>query len=178
MKSGESKTRDIFFRPEATGSFTIRATVFTTPTDPDTSDNIDQATVRVTANLRDDSGELELSYRTALELEPSTGGVGQIVWNGAHSQDVSPSGEFVYVVTAAEGENRIAARWTASAEATGSWRFDFGASSQFVRGSIRVESGHVLSLAGSSIVFALRPGAPSPRFTIQVGEGRRAPLLR
>jgi hypothetical protein len=177
MPNGSTQTRQIRFRPTATGTIRNDASVFSL-NDPDTSNNFASASVRVTANLTDGSGELEFRYRTALELEPSTGGVGQIVWNGAHAQETAPSGEFVYVVKAIEGENRIAAQWTGPAEATGSWRFDFGAAPQFVSGSIRVESGQVRSQSGSSIVFALRPGVPAPRFTIQVGEARRTPLLR
>lgn len=176
MQSGASQTKRIRFAPTATGSITNRATVFSL-NDPDTSNNIASVTTRVNSNLTEGSGELELSYWTALKLEPSAGSAGQIVWNGSHAQDTAGSGEFVYVVKALEGENRIAAQWTSPGTANGSWRFDFSASSQFVSGSIRVESGQVLSQDGSSIVFALRSGAPSPRFTIQVGEGRRTPLL-
>ena len=177
MPSGSSQTKRIYFRPTAIGSFNNRVTVISL-NDPDLSDNIVDLTVRVTANLREGSGELELSYRTALELEPPMGGGGQIVWNGSSAQDTTASGEFVYVVRAIEGENRVAAHWSGSGTARGSWRFDFSSASHFVPGSIRVESGLVLSQDGSSIVFAVRPGSPSPQFTLEVGEGRRDPLLR
>ena len=177
MPSGSSQTKRIYFRPTVAGSFNNRATAFSL-NDPDTSNNIDDVTIRVTANLSDGSGELELTYRSSLKLEPPAGGAGQIVWNGSSAQETTASGEFIYVVRAIEGENRVTAHWTGSGTARCSWRFDFSSDSRFVPGSIRVESGQVLSQDGSSIVFALRPGAPSPQFTLQAGDGRRTPPLR
>ncbi len=132
----------------------------------------------MTSNLKDGSGELELTYRTALKVDPPGGSAGRIVWNGSQAQETAGSGEFAYVAKVIEGENRIEAHWTATGNASGSWRFDFGAASQFVSGSIRVESGQVLSQDGSSIVFGLRSGAASPRFTIQVSPHPPTHLLR
>jgi hypothetical protein len=177
MPAGSSQSKRIFFRPTATGSFNNRVTAISL-NDPDLSNNIVDATIRVTANLREGSSELEMSYRTALELEPPTAAGGQIVWNGSSAQDTAGSGEFVHIVRAIEGENRITAHWAGSGTARGSWRFDFSSASQFVPGSIRVESGQVLSQDGSSIVFVLRQGSPSPQFTIQVGKDRGGSLRR
>ena len=103
-----------------------------------------------------------------------TGRRGQIVVNGGSFQATDNSGEYAYTARVQEGLNRVETRLDLSAGSSGFWRFDFGASAEFVSGSLRVESGQALSHDGASIVFALGRGAPPPRFTFEVGEGRRS----
>jgi hypothetical protein len=93
--------------------------------------------------------------------------------NGGSFQATDNSGDYAYTVRVREGLNRVETRLDLPAGSSGIWRFDFGASAEFVSGSFRVESGQVRSQDGVSVVFALGSGAPPPRFTFEMGEGRR-----
>jgi len=118
--------------------------------------------------------ELEMAYRSSMDVEPRNGRVrGQIVINGASFQGTDNSGEFVYTARVKEGLNRVETQMEVPGDVSASWRFDFSASAGFVAGSLRVESGQVVSHDGTSIVFAARRGAPPPRFTFEAGEARR-----
>jgi uncharacterized repeat protein (TIGR01451 family) len=178
MASGTTQSKRVIARALATGTATNTANVVFAG-DPNPSNNTASTTTRITSNLNaSGSGEIELIYKSVLAFEPDgRSGRGRIVWNGSHSQETGP-GDFVYLAKVLEGHNSIEAHWTTTAHASATWRFDFSTAPEFVSGSLRVESGQVLFLDGSSIVFALRSGQPFPRFTFEIGEGRRGRPLR
>jgi hypothetical protein len=93
--------------------------------------------------------------------------------NGGSYQVTDNAGDFAYTARVQEGLNRIETRLELPAGSSGFWRFDFGGSPEFVAGSLRVESGQILSQDGASIVFGVGRGSSAPRFTFEVGEGRR-----
>jgi hypothetical protein len=181
MTSGQTGSKSFRVTPTAAGTITNTVNLVTLPVDPNPSNNSVSISTRVTSSLRTESvGELNLTYKSLLAAEPEGGGsvTGRIVWNGANAQETTGSGEFIYRANAVSGTNRVEAHWTPIGEAGGTWRFDFRADKAFVPGSFYVESGQVVSMDGHSIVFALRAGAPSLRFTFeadmsQTGEPRR-----
>jgi uncharacterized repeat protein (TIGR01451 family) len=144
------------------------------PADPNPSNNSQTVNTPI-ALTAGPSAELDMTYRSSIVVEPRNGGArGQIVVNGGSFQATDDAGEYVYQARVREGVNRIETRLDVPAGSSGTWRFDFGASPEFVSGSLRVESGRVVSQDGASIVFALGREAPPPRFTFEVGEGRRS----
>jgi uncharacterized repeat protein (TIGR01451 family) len=149
------------------------------PTDPNPGNDSASLTTRILAALTPTpSSPPELAYRSRMEVEPGRGAArGHIVLNGSVFQETDSSGEFVYTARAREGVNRIETQADLSEGASGSWRFDFGGSRDFVPGSLRVEAGRVVAQDGFSITFGLGSGTGAPRFTFQMGEGRRAPAF-
>jgi uncharacterized repeat protein (TIGR01451 family) len=156
------------------GQLTNTATVtLGSPTDPNSGNNSDSVMTRL-ALTDGPSSDPDMSYRSSIVVEPRTGQVrGQIVVNGGSFQATDNSGDFAYATRVMEGLNRIETRLDIPAGASGMWRFDFSGSKDFVAGSLRVESGQVLSQDGASLVFAVRSGTSAPRFTFEVGQGRR-----
>jgi len=69
------------------------------------------------------------------------------------------------------GENVVEGRLLSEAGEPGQWRFDFRGTSRFVPGSLRVDSGDVLTLDGQSVVFRVtgKPG-PAIRFRFRLEE--------
>ncbi|HEY7699364.1 MAG TPA: PKD domain-containing protein, partial [Vicinamibacteria bacterium] len=69
------------------------------------------------------------------------------------------------------GENVLEGRLLSEAAEPGQWRFDFRATSGFVKGSLRVDAGDVLALDGESVVFRVtgKPGPPI-RFRFRLEE--------
>ena len=121
------------------------------------------------------AAERDITYRSSIAVEPRSGQVrGQIVLNGGSFQATDNSGDFAYTAPVYDGLNRIETRLEAPSGSSGFWPFDFGTAREFVPGSIRVELGQVLSQDGASIVFAVGRRAPPPRFTFEIGEGRRS----
>ena len=157
------------------GALTNTASVtLNSPIDPVSSNN-SQSVVTTLFMRAGPPAELDVRYRSSIVVEPRNGGArGQIVVNGGSFQATDDAGEYVYQARVREGVNRIETRLDVPTSSSGTWRFDFGASPEFVFGSLRVESGRVVSQDGASIVFALGREAPPPRFTFEVGEGRRS----
>jgi hypothetical protein len=158
------------------GTLTNTASVsLASPADPVSSNNSASAATRI-ALTDGPAAEMDLTYRSSIGVEPRNGQVrAQILVNGGSFQATDNSGDFAYTARAHDGVNRIETQLDVPAGSSGIWRFDFGASREFVSGSIRVELGQVLAQDGASIVFALGRRAPAPRFTFEVGEGRRSP---
>lgn len=158
------------------GMLTNTATVtLGSPTDPNSSNNSQSVMTRI-ALTDGPPAESDMTYRSSIVVEPRSGQVrGQIVVNGGSYQATDNSGDFSYTARVHDGLNRMETRLEVPAGSSGFWRFDFGGSQEFVVGSFLVESGQILSRDGASIVFAVRRGAPVPRFTFEVGEGRRIP---
>jgi Domain of unknown function DUF11 len=147
----------------------------TSPADPNSSNNSATAATRISPLKDGPPEETDVSYKSSIAVEPRDGSVrAQILVNGSSFQATDNSGEFSYTARVHDGVNRIETRILLPDRSSGSWRFDFGATADLVAGSVRVESGRVLSQDGLSIVFALGRGAPPPRFTFEVGAGRRS----
>jgi uncharacterized repeat protein (TIGR01451 family) len=145
------------------------------PTDPNSSNNSASVSTRI-ALTDGPVEERDTTYRSSIVVESRSGQVrGQIVVNDGSFQATDNSGDFVYTAPMRDGLNRLETRLELPPGSSGFWRFDFSASRDFVFGSIRVELGQVLSQDGASVVFAVGRRAPAPRFTFEVGEGRRSP---
>jgi uncharacterized repeat protein (TIGR01451 family) len=152
---------------------TATVTLGSSTTDPNGGNNSDSVMTRI-ALTDGPASERDMTYRSSMAVEPRSGQVrGQIVVNGGSFQATDNSGDFAYAARVTDGLNRIETRLDIPSGVTGTWRFDFGGSQDFVAGSLRVESGRVHSQDGASITFAIRHGAPPPRFVFEVGEGRR-----
>ncbi len=164
------------FQATQAGSLTNTVTVLqASPTDPNSSNNTRSVSTLI-AFTAGPPAELDMAYRSSIDVEPRNGSVrGQIVINGSF-QGTDNSGEFVYTARVKEGLNRVETQVDAPGDASGSWRFDFSASADFVAGSLRVESGQVFSQDGTALVFVVGGGASPPRFTFEVGEARRVPF--
>jgi hypothetical protein len=158
------------------GTLTNTATVtLASPTDTNSSNN-SASFVTPIALTDGPAAERDMTYRSSIAVEPRSGQVrGQILVNGGSFQETDNSGDFAYAAPVREGLNRIETRLDIPTGSSGFWRFDFGASRDFVPGSIRVELGQVVSQDGATILFAVGRRAPPPRFTFEVGEGRRSP---
>jgi Domain of unknown function DUF11 len=158
------------------GTLTNTASVsLSSPKDPNSSNNTGSVVTRILPLTDGPPVETDVSYRSSIVVEPRDGSVrAQILVNGGSLQATDNSGEFSYTARGHDGVNRVEARLVVPAVSPGFWRFDFGAATDFVSGSFRVESGQVVSQNGDTIVFALGRGAPPPRFTFEIGAGRRA----
>ncbi|MGH9322863.1 MAG: DUF11 domain-containing protein [Vicinamibacteria bacterium] len=144
------------------------------PTDPARGNNSDSVTTRILPLTSGPSQERDMPYRSRIEVDPRHGRVrAQIVVNGSSFQETDDSGEFTYTARVKDGVNRVDTQLVLSDRSSGFWRFDFGGSPDFVAGSFRVESGSVLSRDSTSVTFVMGAGAPPPRYTFEVGEGRR-----
>jgi uncharacterized repeat protein (TIGR01451 family) len=162
-------------RATRAGTLTNSASVtLAAPTDPNSGNNSQSVSTRITALNAGPPAEMDVTYRSSIDVEPGNQPTrGQIVVNGASFQATDDAGEYAYTVRVREGLSRVETRLDLSDSSSGFWRFDFSTAGELVGGSLRVESGQVLSQDGSSIVFAVGRGAPPPRFTFEIGEGRR-----
>jgi uncharacterized repeat protein (TIGR01451 family) len=146
------------------------------PNDPNSGNNSQSVSTRISALNAGPPAEMDVTYRSSIGVEGKTGQArGQIVVNGGSFQATDDAGEYAYRVRVREGLNRVETRLDLSDGSSGFWRFDFSTAGELVAGSLRVESGQVLSQDGVSIVFAIGGLAPPPRFTFEIGEGRRSP---
>jgi uncharacterized repeat protein (TIGR01451 family) len=163
-------------RATKAGTLTNSAAVsLASPTDPNKSNDSQSVSTRISALTGDPPAEMDVTYRSSIAVQPTKGlARGHIVVNGGSFQATDDAGEYVYTVRVREGLNRVETRLELPAGSSGFWRYDFSASAEVVTGSLRVESGQVFSQDGVSIVFALGRGAPPPRFTFEIGEGRRS----
>ncbi len=123
-------------------------------------------------SLRTDvASELQLTYRSFLDLPPADGRVrGRIVVNGSQARETDNSGPQTNRGPASSGTNRIEAFVEDSGNRRGAWQFDFSESPGFQAGSIRVESGEARAVTGSSVVFAVGTGTGPIRFTFSLAE--------
>jgi uncharacterized repeat protein (TIGR01451 family) len=170
LGAGVSKTLVLRVVPTTNGTLTNTATVISLPADPVPSNNattINSSVPGLRAS-RDEESTIHLQYRTTLDLSPRTERVhGHIVVNGAVSFELDGSGVQEHQFEARRGVNRFEASIDRDAKVHGSWRFEFGASADLVRGSLRVESGAVLSIGSDSVVFAVGDGQPAIRFSLE-----------
>jgi len=129
----------------------------------------DRTTQFVVVERRSASNPPDLSFLSQLELEAGTSA--QIALNEAETvATVAPSPQR-HRARARSGENVIEGRLLSEAGEPGQWRFDFRGTSTFVPGSLRVDSGEVLTVDSQSVVFRVtgKPGPPI-RFRFRLEE--------
>jgi len=106
-----------------------------------------------------EQGSVPTSFASFLEVgSAESAPLAHLLVNGAALQAAESAVTVRHPLTGQPGENTIEASLSSSAAAQGLWRFDFSATDRFTPGSIQVESGQVVSLDGSSIVFRLGGG--------------------
>lgn len=92
---------------------------------------------------------------------------GRILVNGqAHAID--NSGPRVYWSKCNSGTNLIEAFLEPGLEADGFWEFNFRDTPNFVRNSLKVESGEVSSLDGQSVIFVVSNSNQRIRFSFEL----------
>lgn len=100
----------------------------------------------------------DISFTSALELPEGEPTRAQLTLN--ESAAVTTSALQQITLRSRAGDHVIDGRLVNEASGPGRWRFDFAATKGFARGSLRVDSGQVISLDATSVVFRLsgRPG--------------------
>jgi hypothetical protein len=158
---------------QLTGARTHSITVVVTSptTDPDLSNNQGTETTVVTSGQRAEHSAQVLELLSTLDVRPPDGRIrARITINDAASEETSNTGARPHRFRTQAGENRIAAQVQLGKSDSGTWRLDFGSTRAFVPGSLRVESGQVVSQDASSVTFGLRAGTNDLRFSLQLSE--------
>jgi hypothetical protein len=120
----------------------------------------DRTTQFVVVERRTSSNPPEIDFLSQLEL-PSASSA-QIALNDSETLTTAGPGPSRHRARGRAGENVVDARLLSESAEEGRWRFDFRDSAGFVPGSLRVDSGDVLSLDRTSVVFRVtgKPGPP------------------
>ncbi len=130
-------------------------------------------TVNVSYYLRSpflQSKQIATSFTSYLGIAPFDGSArGQVMLNGTRTDSVDSSSPFQHRAQGKFGENTIEAFVPTPTDQPGFWRFDFGGADGFVAGSIKIQSGQVISSNSKSVVFRVS-GAPGERikFTFEL----------
>lgn len=129
----------------------------------------DRTTQFVVVERRSASIPPELNFTSQLELSPGTSA--QIALNEAETVATVAPAPQRHRARARSGENVVEGRLLSEAAEPGQWKFDFRGASRFVPGSLRVDSGEVLTIDGHSVVFRVtgKPGPPI-RFRFRLEE--------
>ena len=169
LPNGGTASVDITVAVSGPGTLSNSVNVFSGVPDPDTSNNSDTETTTVqTALTEPPETEVGLTFTSALVVEPRHPTArGHVVVNGSLLETTDSQAPRDHRVPAQPGPNRIEAYAESSAD-EGFWRFDFAGSPHFVAGSLRVESGEVISLDATSVVFALPRASERIRFTLDL----------
>jgi len=143
--------------PTAVGSITNRASVSGNEPDPDLKNN--DFSLMTQVNLRAEPLEptaLATTFTSFLGVGPFDGSSrGEVRLNDATLAVTDSSAPFDHRLSGRAGENGVEAHLTSEAGASGFWRFDFSGAPHFVAGSIRVETGEVISLDAYTVVFGV-----------------------
>ncbi|MGH9322272.1 MAG: PKD domain-containing protein [Vicinamibacteria bacterium] len=129
----------------------------------------DRTTQFIVVERRGSGTASEVTLTTELTLTPGTSA--QLSFNDAETiSTVAPSPQ-QHRVRARPGENVVDARLLSEATGEGRWRFDFRAEPSFIRGSIRIDFGEVLTLDAQSVVFRITgESGPPVRFRFRLQE--------
>jgi uncharacterized repeat protein (TIGR01451 family) len=149
------------------GTFTNNVGAFGSQPDPNTSNNTDSESTTVVSTLRTPTAPaVSTSFSSTLELEASAAQpVGRVLLNDTVLGDTRNRAPYVHHFTVAGQEARVEGHLeSAAADSEGFWLFDFTDSPNFTAGSLRAESGIVVSLTSHKIVFSLKNGATPIRF--------------
>jgi len=164
--NGDSITVEIRVIASQLGTFTNTLRAFGSQPDPNTSNNTDTESTTVVAALRaPTAADLSTSFMSTLEMEASDGqAVGRVVVNDMVLRDTRNRTPHVHRITVTGHEARVEGHIEPAADSDGVWVFDFTDSPAFTPGSLRVESGSVVSLTTYKVVFLLKGGLSPIRF--------------
>jgi uncharacterized repeat protein (TIGR01451 family) len=170
IAAGQTRTVQIDVIANTTGSKTNTAFALGAEVDPNMGNNTASVTTSVNPLKTSEEGAAEpLSFENELRLaRPPEGATGTVVVNGSALLQVRSGPPARHRVGASSGTNRFEAALDAGVDCVGSWRFDFRPDGKIVSGSLRVESGEVLSLSPDAVVFSVRGGAAPIRFTVEL----------
>jgi hypothetical protein len=132
----------------------------------------DRTTQFVVVERRSSSNPPGIDFLSQIEL-PSAASA-QIAINDSEKLSTGGPAPMRHRARGRSGENLIEARLLSESAVEGQWRFDFRESASFVPGSLHVDSGDVLSVDRTSVVFRVTgqtgmPGAPI-RFRFRLEE--------
>ena len=166
VPGGENRIAGVSFQAVQVGTVNVGASV-SSSNEPSANqgNNTGSDSTQIVAALRDArSEETDLTFQSSLALTPSGESVrARIAVNDSRAEETGGSAR-IHTMKGLTGENRMEAVLF-NRDSRGSWRFDFGGTRDFVRGSLRVGSGDVESLDGTSVGFRVSPGMGPIRFT-------------
>ncbi len=127
----------------------------------------DQTTQFVVVEDSSSVNPSDVTFTSQLELPE--GNSGQISLNATEIVATVAPAPQRYRLRAYAQENVVDARLLTRPNGPGQWQFDFSNSQGFVPGSLRVDSGQVLSLDSRRVVFRVGEGAgPRIRFRFRL----------
>jgi hypothetical protein len=166
VPGGQNRTAGVSFQAVQVGTVNVGASV-SSSNEPSANqgNNTGSDSTLIVAALRDArSEETGLTFQSSLALTPPVGSVrARIVVNDSRAEETGGPAR-IHTMKGLSGENRMEAVLF-NRDSRGSWRFDFSGTRAFVRGSLRVESGDVESVDGTSLGFRVSPGMGPIRFT-------------
>jgi hypothetical protein len=171
---GTSEVRTAVFLPTAAG--TLRGTVRAVAFGCDTNSGNDTVNVTTSASfLRAPEGdEVRLRLRSELTVESNRGGRGTLLLNDTAPVPTESGAIHIVNVMGRAGGNHLEARLSGGELAPGRWWFDFADTPEFVAGSIRVDSGPVISVGDRAVGFTVGKESGVIRFGFEL----RAPATR
>lgn len=178
VPAGQPKTARVSFQALQAGTVTVGASV-TSSNEPaaNQGNNTGSDSTPITAALQDAVSDLELAFRSALDLtRPGRGALARILVNDSMVGENGGSVQ-IHKMKGRPGENRVEVVLV-NQDSHGYLRFDFSGSTLFVPGSLRIGSGDVESVEGSSVRFVVRPGMGPLRFTFLLDDPRGTATTR
>ncbi len=142
-----------FIVTASSGSFLTSGSVTSSgPPDPNPENN--SASVITNQAQRAHERAIASSLTSALESPPPDGRLkGQVTINAQQTDPTDNSSPFRHPYSGLSGENTVEALLVSGEAQEGRWRFDFRESANFEPGSIRVDSGQVISIGPQEVVF-------------------------
>lgn len=164
-----SPTVDITLRASSVGSKVTTVSVSSGTIDPNGGNNSRSLTTNVTPLRAQREAAVTLEFESEITVPGSNSTVeGQIVLNQTTAVQVVSGARRIHHYQVVESQIRVDGTVNTDLRTRGHWRFEFGGSPAFLPGSIKVLSGEVLSLAGTSVVFAVHSDAAPVQFTFEL----------
>jgi hypothetical protein len=131
----------------------------------------DKTTQFVVVERRGVGGRIDVDVTFTSELDLPAGASAAISVNDSETVTMTAPSPREQRIHARAGENVVVGRLVSEGGAPGRWRFDFRNAANFVPGSLRVDSGQVLTIDRYGVVLRLagEPGA-SIRFRFELQE--------
>jgi hypothetical protein len=167
LSSGTTVVVEIRVLPTQLGTFTNRVDAFSGAPDPNLSNNAASESTTVASSLRSEADSaVPMTFVSNLESEGAENVLhGRVIVNGSVVAEITSGTSFQHRVSATAGESSFEARVESTADVSGYWIFDFSGSHSFEPGSIRVQTGRVISLASHKVVFSVARGTGPIQFT-------------
>ena len=162
---GSSFTVSITVGPISAPSNSCSASVSTASPETNSSNNSDSANATVGQRSPNTMPiELDTAFTSRLDVPPPNGSVrGQVLLNGTQLDQTDNSAPFRHHLKGQDGKNTVQAR-VVSGTGEGRWVFNFSGASNFVSGSLAVQSGQVISRGSDRVVFRVGPSGAPIRF--------------